>query len=91
GENEFYFGKGEGKDVITYSNNDDKVMLYNVTLEDIDGSRTGVNKEGRMVIALNDGSALTIQNYKSHGAETFQLADSTWTYDKKTGNWAQVK
>lgn len=90
GENEFYFGKGEGKDLITSSNNDDKVMLYNVTLADIDGSATGV-KDGRMVIALTDGSTLTIENYKSHGAETFQLADSTWTYDKQTGGWAQVK
>lgn len=90
GENEFYFGKGEGKDLITSSNNDDKVMLYNVTLADIDGSKTGV-KDGRMVVALNDGSTLTIENYKSHGAETFQLADSTWTYDKKTGDWTQVK
>lgn len=90
GENEFYFGLGEGKDVITSSNNDDKVMLYNVRLEDIDGTKTGVNKQGSMVIALNDGSSLTIRNYLSHGAETFQLEGSAWSYDKQEGNWQQV-
>ena len=90
-EDTFYFGKGEGRDTITNSNDEDKVMLYNISLSDIDGTKTGVNKEGNMVIALSDGSSLTITNYKNHGAETFQLADSSWRYDKQAGEWQQVK
>jgi len=90
-EDTFYFGKGEGRDTITNSNDEDKVMLYNISLSDIDGTKTGVNKEGNMVIALSDGSSLTLKNYKNHGAETFQLADSSWRYDKQAGEWQQVK
>ena len=90
GDNTFYFGKGEGRDTITNSNDEDKVMLYNISLSDIDGTKTGVNKEGSMVIAMNDGSSLTLMNYKNQGAETFQLADSSWRYDKQAGEWQQV-
>ena len=89
GYNEFYFGKGEGHDVITDSNSGDKVMLYNVALEDLDLARTGVGADGNMVIRLLDGSSLTIQNYSAQGASTFQLADSTWHYDRESGAWSQ--
>ena len=90
GYNEFYFGKGEGTDRITKSGDDDKVMLYNVKLEDVNGQATGL-KNGNMVIALKDGSTLTLQNYDSHGATTFQLADGTFSYDRKTGSWQEIK
>ena len=90
GYNEFYFGKGEGKDTIIKSSDSDKVMLYNVKLEDVNGQATGL-KNGNMVIALKDGSTLTLQNYDSHGATTFQLADGTFSYDRKTGNWQEMK
>ena len=89
GYNEFYFGKGEGHDVITDSNSGDKVMLYNVAVEDLDLARTGMDASGNMVIRLLDGSSLTIQNYSAQGASTFQLADSTWSYDRARGAWSQ--
>jgi hypothetical protein len=44
-----------------------------------------------MVIALNDGSTLTLKNYGSHGATTFQLADGTFSYDRNTGSWQEKK
>ena len=89
GYNEFYFGKGEGCDIITSSNNGDKVMLYNVATEDLDLAKTGVDRKGSMVICLTDGSSLTIRNYSEQGASTFQLADSTWRYDRENGTWSQ--
>ena len=89
GYNEFYFGRGEGHDVITDSNNGDKVMLYNVALEDLDLARTGMDASGNMVIRLLDGSSLTIQNYGAQGVSAFQLADSTWNYDRASGAWSR--
>ena len=65
-------------------------MLYNVKLEDLNAQATGL-KDGSMVIALKDGSTLTLQNYDSHGAATFQLADGTFSYDRKTGSWQEIK
>ena len=86
--NEFYFGMGEGNDIITQSNDTDKVMLYNVKVSDLDAAGM---KDGNMVIALKDGSSLTIQNYDRQGATTFQLADGTYSYDKSTGTWNESK
>ena len=88
GHNEFYFGIGEGNDIITQSNDTDKVMLYNVKVSDLDAA---CMKDGNMVIALKDGSSLTIQNYDRQGATTFQLADGTYSYDKSTGTWKESK
>ena len=88
--NEFYFGMGEGADTITKSNDGDKVMLYNIKLEDLDLQTLGM-KNGSMVIGLKDGSMLTIQNYASHGATTFQLADGTYSYDRNTDTWQEKK
>ena len=88
GHNEFYFGIGEGNDIITQSNDTDTVMLYNVKISDLDAAGM---KDGNMVIALKDGSSLTIQNYDRQGATTFQLADGTYSYDKSTGIWNEKK
>ena len=90
GHNEFYFGKGEGADIITNSNDGDKVMLYNVKLEDLNPQAVGL-QNGSMVIGLKDGSTLTIQNYDRHGATTFQLADGTFSYDRNLGTWQEKK
>ena len=46
-------------------------------------------KDGNMVIALNDGSFLTIRNYDRQGATTFQLSDGTYSYNKSTGTWSE--
>ena len=64
-------------------------MLYNVALEDLDLARTGMDDSGNMVIRLQDGSSLTLRNYGAQGASTFQLADSTWNYDRASGAWSR--
>lgn len=87
GYNEFRFSKGEGHDVITSSNNADKVMLYNVNSADLNMGATGVNASGDLVISLLDGSSLTLRNYTAQGAETFQLADAAYRYDRASGTW----
>ena len=90
GCNEFYFGMGEGRDTITSSNADDRVMLYNVSLGDINLKGTGM-KNGSMVISLNDGSSLTIEHYGSQGPSTFRLSDGAWSYDKSAGTWKESR
>ena len=65
-------------------------MLYNVSLADLDSAKTGLDKQGNMVIALSDGYSLTIKNGKSHGPEVFRLADSSWAYDRQAGSWQQL-
>ena len=86
GCNKFYFGLGEGKDLITGSHDEDKVVLYNASLSDIDTAHTGL-KDGNMVIVLNDGSKLAIEDFSYQGAATVELTDGTWAYDKATGSW----
>ena len=87
GSTTFYFGNGNGKDVITASNSDDKVVLYNANLTDVKSA--DVTKSGAMEIQLKDGSSLTVNGISS-GASTFQLADgSTWKYDSSEG-WKQA-
>ncbi|SEH25151.1 beta strand repeat-containing protein [Selenomonas sp. KH1T6] len=87
GSTTFYFGNGNGNDVISASNTDDKVVLYNTALTDVkavDDSKTGVLK-----VTLNDGSSLTVNNTTS-SVNTFQLADgSTWKYDASKKSWSQ--
>lgn len=90
GYNEFYFGMGEGKDIITNSNDDDKIMLYNVKTTDLNAQATGM-RHGNMVITLNDGSSLTIRDYSRQGATSFQFKDGTYTYDRSTGTWNEKK
>ncbi len=90
GYNEFYFGMGEGTDIITNSHDDDKIMLYNVKLSDLNAQATGMNN-GNMVIALNDGFSLTIKDYSRQGAVNFQLTDGTYSYDRNTGSWKEIK
>lgn len=85
GYNEFLFNKGEGNDIITFSNNTDKVMLYNVNSAELNTGATGVNAAGDLVITLQDGSSLTLKNYTTQGAETFQFADVTYRYNRSTG------
>lgn len=88
GYNEFFFGKDEGNDVITDSKNTDKVVLYNVVSTDL-ASAAVSGKD--MVISLTDGSSLTIKNYTTKGASTFQMGDgSKYTYDSNNNQWVQA-
>ncbi len=82
----YYFGRGEGNDVITNTSSDDKVMLYNVNAWDIVDINTSVS--GQMKFTLSDGSTLTIKGMSSSSVNQFQLADgSNWTYNQSTKYW----
>jgi len=88
GTTEFYFGKGAGKDVITKSSADDKVMLFDVALGDVAGANYS---SGTMKISLTDGSTLTVQNMSASSVNTFQLNDgSKWTFNTSTKTWSQA-
>lgn len=88
GVTEFYFGKGNGKDVITTSSSDDKVVLFDVALSDVAGADYS---SGSMKISLTDGSSLTVNNMSSTSVNTFKLSDgSTWTFDTKSKSWSQA-
>ena len=84
GDNTFYYGVGEGNDVIHQSVSTDKVDLYNVSLTDIssygfDGSSLRFNMAG--------GESLVIEG--SDGASNFVLADrSEYSYNRSTDTWS---
>lgn len=78
GTTTFFFGKGCGKDTISGSDADDRIMLYDVALSDINGDKSSVGSD--LKIALNDGSALTVSSVAA--GTTFTLGDGTsWTYE----------
>jgi hypothetical protein len=79
--NTFFFGKNNGSDVITATNEGDRVMLYDVAFSDV--KSTTKTSDGSFVVTLNDGSKLTIQNYSDNISYT--LTDGTYTYSKNNG------
>ena len=91
GETTFFFGKNNGKDTIVSNSASDKVVLYDVTLDDIAKAKIGTISEGSdFTVKLNDksNSQFTIKNFSSGTANTFQLGDgSTWSYDFDNKNW----
>ena len=88
GTTTYFFGNGDGKDVITSSHSDDVVNLYNVALSDIATLDTTTTT---MKITLNDGSALSINNMSSSSVKTFKLSDgSTWEYNSSSKSWTQA-
>lgn len=88
GTSTYYFGQGDGNDVITNSSSDDKVLLYNVTLNDIaDINNSTANQ---LKFTLNDGSTLTVTGMTGNSVTQYQLSDgSTWTYDVSSKSWSQ--
>ncbi len=88
GSTDYYFGNGEGNDVITNTSSDDKVLLYNVSGENIKSLEKG---SGELTITLTDGSSLTVKGMSSSSSvNQFQLADgSKWTYAYNTNTWTK--
>ncbi len=79
GLNRFFFGKSDGNDIITRSTADDKVMLYDVALEDVVSAEA---KNGTMRIALKSGAHLAIQHFDVNAVHDFKLATGdTWVYN----------
>lgn len=89
GTTTYYFGKGEGNDVITSTTSDDKVLLYNVASSDIASIDTSTS--GQMKFTLTDGATLTIKGMNSSSSVSeFELSDgSKWTYSYSNKNWTQ--
>ena len=79
GTNRFFFGRSDGNDVITNSTVNDKVMLYDVALEDVVSAK---ETNGTMRIALKSGARLAIQNFDAKSVHDFTLATGdTWVYN----------
>ena len=79
GMNRFFFGKSDGNDIIMRSTADDKVMLYDVALEDVVSAEA---KNGTMRIALKSGAHLAIQHFDVNAVHDFKLATGdTWVYN----------
>lgn len=87
GETTFFFGKKNGKDTIVSNSASDKVVLYDVALDDI--AKVGTISEGSdFTVKLKDNSQFTIKNFSSGTANTFQLGDGTaWSYDFDNSTW----
>ena len=82
GADTFYWGSGDGYDIITDADNDDTINLYNVSLSDI--SYIGVS-DNKLDLRLNDGSHLDAY----YGTEaTFQFSDGS-RYKYQNNNWQQ--
>ena len=83
GTNRFFFGRSDGNDIITKSTVNDKVMLYDVALEEVVSAE---EKKGSMRIALKSGASLTIQNFDAKSVHDFTLATGdTWVYNHNAG------
>ena len=79
GMNRFFFGRSDGNDVITNSTVNDKVMLYDVALEEVVSAK---ETNGTMRIALKSGARLAIQNFDAKSVHDFTLATGdTWVYN----------
>ena len=81
GHNDFFMGSAEGSDVITGSKAEDKVMLYNMSLNDFASATV---KNDNLVLAFNNGSQLTVTNYQN-GANTYEFTDAVVTLEN--GDW----
>ena len=83
GTNRFFFGRSDGNDVITNSTVNDKVMLYDVALEEVVSAK---ETNGTMRIALKSGAHLAIQNFDAKSVHDFTLATGdTWVYNHNAG------
>ena len=87
GNNIFRYGLKDGKDVIYNSVTDDKVNLYNISIDDI----IGVDyNENNLNINLADGGSLKIVG--ENGASNFILSDnSAWKFNRETQSVTQTQ
>ncbi len=80
GADTFYWGSGDGNDLITDAESSDVIDLYNVSLSDIAEVTSSDNSIG---IKLNDGAQLEVQGTDA----TFKFSDSS-RYKYQSG-WQQ--
>lgn len=78
-ENIFYYGKKDGNDVITGSGSDDKVMLYDISSNDLTADCMTV-ANGTATLKVGE-STLTIKNFTTAASvTTFETTDAVWKY-----------
>jgi len=83
GQDNFFFGKYDGADIINNASASDVVRLYDVSLSDI----VSANVDGN-VISANFNTGGSVQIYSTENlSPTFQLADSAYKYNQSTGQW----
>lgn len=83
GQDNFFFGKYSGIDVISNASSNDVVNLFDVSLSDI----VSANTEGNVAsLNLNTGGTLHIISNENL-SPTIQLSDSSWKYNQSSGQW----
>ena len=79
----YYYGLGDGEDIIENSHVGDKAMLYDVNLSDI---RYVTVRDGKMEVELMNGGTLTVKNFGENSVQDFTLANGdTWNYTHSGG------
>ena len=91
GEDMFWYGKGEGADVVMDCGDEDLVNLYSIELGDI--TYLDINDENRTIgIGLAEGEGLTISASDVATSTTIQLSDgSRWKYSYNDRNWSYAQ
>lgn len=83
GDTHLFYGYGEGNDVLQYTGTNDRVVLYNIGLDQLTGADIGSND---VKIRTTANHTLTVQ-----GEAAFTLSDgSTWRADHNTKQWSAV-
>ncbi len=83
GADTFYWGSGDGYDIITDAESSDVINLYNVSISDISSVDISDNK---LDLRLNDGSHLDAY----YGTQaTFQFSDGS-RYKYENNNWQHL-
>ncbi len=84
GGNVIFYGYGEGNDVVQDTAADDKVMLYNISLDELTAAEVG---QELISITTTAGQTLLIGGQ----AGTFTLEDgSSWRPNRGNGTWSAV-
>ena len=88
GSDMYWFGKGEGSDVIENCDASDIVNLWSINLSDITSIET--DSDNNFSIGISDGNTLKVNT--SGTSTTFQLADAgRWRYDHNGRQFSYVQ
>ena len=83
----FWFGKGEGSDVIDDCNDNDLVNLWSINLSDV--MSFDVDDNDNISVGFSDGNRLKVNTTGS--STTFQLADvGRWKLDHGSRSFSYV-
>ena len=85
GTNTFFYGLGNGNDVVNGTKEGDTVNLFNLNLSDL---TSAVIEDSKITVTQANGQTLTVNGQ----ANTFTLADgTTWRADHSTKTWSQAQ